>query len=64
VGSRQLVDRVDRPLGKRVHARTLIADAIPAHVEEPSEVDAPLEREEVTLPDGRRLLLYWWSGDE
>jgi hypothetical protein len=33
-------------------------------VEEPLEHDSPLEREELTLPDGRRLLLYSWGKDE
>ena len=32
-------------------------------MEEPGE-DAPLEREELTLPDGRRLILYSRAEEE
>jgi hypothetical protein len=32
-------------------------------VEAPDD-SSPLEREELTLPDGRRLLLYVWAPDE
>lgn len=32
--------------------------------DEPSEQELPIEREELTLPDGRRLILYARLDDE